>query len=146
VTPPSPAPNPLVIVSTIRRRPGHQREGSSAVRPSHVATMLALAHHLRQALDDGATENRAEIARALGVQRPRVTQILDLLHLAPDLQEIVIATQAVGSREPMTERGLRSVVGAADWHVQRQRFAALRVLRQELRGKGASRYEAWPPS
>lgn len=131
MTHPLPEHNPLVIVSTIRRRPGHLKEGSpSAVRPSHVATMLALAHHLRRALDDGAVENRAEIARALGLQRARVTQILDLLHLAPDLQELVVTSQTVGSREPMTECELRSVVGAADWNVQRQRFAALRVLRQ----------------
>jgi ParB-like chromosome segregation protein Spo0J len=131
VTAPSAALNPLVIVSTIRRRPGHQKGHSPAsVRPSHVATMLALAHHLRQALDDGTVENRAQIARALGLRRPRVTQILDLLHLAPDLQEIVIASHAVGSREPMTEPELRSVVSAADWNVQRERFAALQVLRE----------------
>jgi hypothetical protein len=92
--------------------------------------MLALAHHLRQALDDGTVENRAQIARALGVQRPRVTQILDLLHLAPDLQEIVIASHAVGSREPMTEPELRSVVSAADWNVQRERYSTLQELRE----------------
>lgn len=54
-------------------------------RPAHVARMLALAHHLQDAIDRRLVPDRATVARKLGFTRARVTQLLDLLLLAPDL-------------------------------------------------------------
>jgi hypothetical protein len=54
-------------------------------RPAKVARMLALAHHLQSAIDRGLVADRAAVARKLGLTRARVTQLLDLLLLAPDL-------------------------------------------------------------
>ena len=56
-------------------------------RPARVAQALALAHRLEAAVERGEYRDRAEIARQLGFTRARVTQILDLLLLAPDIQE-----------------------------------------------------------
>lgn len=90
-----------------------------ARRPAKVARMLALAHHLQGAIDRGIVADRAAVARQLGLSRARVTQLLDLLLLAPDLQAIVLALDAVDGLEPMAERTLRAVAHAGAWGEQR---------------------------
>ena len=90
-------------------------------RPAKVARMLALAHHLQSAIDRGLVADRAAVARKLGLTRARVTQLLDLLLLAPDLQQAVIGPEAVDGAEPMSERALRAVAHAGNWVEQRAR-------------------------
>ncbi|MBC7173646.1 MAG: hypothetical protein H5U40_14495 [Polyangiaceae bacterium] len=92
-------------------------------RPAKVAQQLALAHHLQDAIDRGAVVDRADVARKLGLTRARVTQLLDLLLLAPDLQDAVLALEAVDGTEPMAERTLRAVAHAGTWAEQRAAWA-----------------------
>ncbi len=87
-------------------------------RPAKVARMLALAHHIQSAIDRGVVADRATVARKLGFTRARITQLLDLLLLAPDIQARVLELEAVDGVEPMSERGLRSVVRAKTWKDQ----------------------------
>ena len=94
-------------------------------RPAKVARMLALAHHVQNAIDRGLVADRAAVARKLGLTRARVTQLLDLLLLAPDLQEAVLAMEAVDGVEPMAERTLRAVAHAGAWEEQRVAWAKL---------------------
>lgn len=63
--------------------------------------------------------DRAAVARKLGLTRARVTQLLDLLLLAPDLQQAVLVLEAVDGAEPMSERTLRAVAHAGSWMEQR---------------------------
>jgi len=93
-------------------------------RPAKIARMLALAHHLQSAIDRGLVADRAAVARKLGLTRARVTQLLDLLLLAPDLQEAVLAMEAVDGVEPMAERTLRAVAHAGAWEEQRVAFSS----------------------
>jgi len=88
-------------------------------RPARVAQVLARAHHLQAAIDRGDYADRADAARQLGFTRARITQILDLLQLAPDLQERVLDLEAVDGVEPLSERGLRRVVQQERWDDQR---------------------------
>jgi ParB-like chromosome segregation protein Spo0J len=62
--------------------------------------MLALAHTLEAAIAAGEFADRADVARHLGFTRARVTQLLDLTLLAPDIQEAVLALEAVDGVEP----------------------------------------------
>ena len=94
-------------------------------RPAKVAQQLALAHHLQAAIDRGAVADRADVARKLGLTRARVTQLLDLLLLAPDLQDAVLALEAVDGAEPMAERALRAVAHAGTWAEQRAAWGKL---------------------
>jgi hypothetical protein len=73
-------------------------------RPAHMARLLALAHHLQSAIDRGLVPDRAEVVRRLGLTRARVTQFLDLLLLAPDLQDQVLHLEAVDGEEPPNSR------------------------------------------
>jgi hypothetical protein len=91
-------------------------------RPAHVARMLALAHHLQKAIDDGAVADRAAVARKLGLTRARVTQLLDLLLLAPDLQLAVLAMEAIDGVEPSSERPLRRIAHEPIWGRQVEQF------------------------
>jgi len=93
-------------------------------RPARVAQMLALAHRFQAAIDHGDYRDRADLARQLGFTRARISQLLDLLTLAPDLQELIIDLEAVDGREPLTERALRGVVRRESWAEQRRAWAA----------------------
>ena len=94
-------------------------------RPAKVARQLALAHHLQAAIERGLVADQAALARKLGLTRARVTQLFDLLMLAADLQEPVLALEAVDGAEPMAERTLREVAHAGTWAEQRAASAAL---------------------
>lgn len=92
-------------------------------RPARVARMLALAHRLEAAIDAGEYRDRAELARQIGFTRARVTQLLDLTLLAPDIAERVLFLEAVDGAEPLTERALRVVVRHESWAEQRAAWA-----------------------
>ena len=91
-------------------------------RPARVAQVLSRAHRLEAAIAAGEYADRADAARQLGFTRARITQILDLTLLAPDIQERVLDLEAINGREPLTERGLRDVVGHGCWVDQRAAF------------------------
>ena len=94
-------------------------------RPAKVARQLALAHHLQAAIERGLVADQAALARKLGLTRARVTQLFDLLMLAADLQELVLALEAVDGAEPMAERTLRTVAHAGTWAEQRAAWARI---------------------
>jgi hypothetical protein len=69
-------------------------------------------------LDDGTVGSYAELARLAGVTRARMTQIMNLLLLAPDIQEeILFLPRTVRGRDAVTERDLRAA--EAEWATQR---------------------------
>jgi hypothetical protein len=92
-------------------------------RPAKVARMLALAHHIQDAIDRGVVADRAAVARKLGFTRARITQLLDLRLLAPDIQTSVLELEAVDGVEPIAERALRELLRTGSWHGQRAALA-----------------------
>ena len=88
-----------------------------------VARLLALAHHLEEQVRSGAVKDYAELASILGVTRARITQILNLLLLAPDIQEEIFLLPPVSKgRAPVAEHNLRRVAVEADWTKQREEW------------------------
>jgi hypothetical protein len=79
-----------------------------------ISRLMALAIHYDGLIRKGIVGDYAEIARFGGVSRARVSQIMDLLNLAPEIQEEILFLPKVVGREWVTERQLRSVVAAAD--------------------------------
>ena len=70
----------------------------------------------------------ADMARQLGFTRARVTQLMDLLLLAPEVQEEVLFLELPPGAQPVSERGLReAVLGTVDWQEQRRRWDGLRA-------------------
>ena len=94
-------------------------------RPARVARMLALAHKIQEAIDRGVVPDRAAVARRLGFTRARLTQLLDLMLLAPDIQEELLQLEAVDGVEPMSERAFRYLLQAGTWSEQRAAWKAV---------------------
>jgi len=86
-----------------------------------------MAHRLEAAIARGDYRDRADLARRLRLTRARVTQILDMVLLAPDIQEAVLELEAVDGVEPVAERALRGVVRGVGWLEQRVAWAELTV-------------------
>jgi hypothetical protein len=110
-----------------------------ARRPAHVAKMLALAHHLVAAIEQGAVADQAAVARKLGLTRARITQLLDLTLLAPDVQAQILVLEAVDGREPLKERALRGVLAAGLWPQQRAAWGRLQAAAREPRKRTGRR-------
>lgn len=94
-------------------------------RPALVAVQLALAHAWAETLECGGYGTRAELATAVGLTLGRVSQLMDLVLLAPSVQEEVLFLEAVDGQEPLGERSVRSVLRAGDWHQQWQAWKRL---------------------
>ena len=87
---------------------------------------MALAICFDQLIRDGVVANQAELARMGHVTRSRATQILNLLNLAPDIQEEILFLEREPGREIITERSLRAIVVDIDWRKQRKNLKLLR--------------------
>ena len=72
--------------------------------------MLALAHKIEAAIQEGTLRDRADAARHLGYTRARITQLCDLTLLPVAEQERLLFLESVDGLEPVTERGLRGIV------------------------------------
>ena len=104
--------------------------GEEAPAPvPRVSRLLALAHKFQRMIDDGTVQSMADIARLGHVTRARVTQIMDLLLLAPDLQETLLFLPAAPGREPIHLKELRYVCRTPVWAEQRERWAEMGVVR-----------------
>lgn len=62
--------------------------------PARAAVMLALAHKIQQAIDQGRIKDQAEAARRLGFTRARITQVMRLTLMPVKEQERVLGAQA----------------------------------------------------
>ena len=81
---------------------------------------MALALHLERLITDGEIADRAEIARLGQVSRARVTQIMNLLSLAPDIQEeILFLPRTQGGRDAVREAMVRPIARVLHWGRQR---------------------------
>lgn len=95
-------------------------------RPARVARRLALAHRIAADIEAGRYKDYADVARRHGLTRARLTQLMNLLLLAPDIQEEVLALEFPVGREPVTERTLRRVLASLCWEDQRAAWGEVR--------------------
>lgn len=101
---------------------------ADAGRIPRVARLMALAIKFDRLIGEGAIADQAELACLGHVTRARVTQVMNLLHLAPDIQEEILHLPAVhAGRDPIGERDLRPIVREILWADQREMWAELRA-------------------
>ena len=109
-----------------RRQHGEKKIVEGAVPPSkprvaRISRLMALAIRFDGLIRSGEVRDQADLARLGLVSRARVTQIMSLLNLAPDLQEQLLNLPAAESgRAVVTERKLREIVAELDWGVQKE--------------------------
>src|SRR4051794_34023537 len=93
-------------------RPGVRRTGEEAPlrgRTPRISRLMALAIRFDGLLLQGAVRNRRELAEAGHVSRTRLSQILQLNHLAPEIQEQLLFLPPIRrGPDPLLERHLRA--------------------------------------
>lgn len=100
----------------------HRRKSVEAPvgRIPRVARLMALAIRFDQLIRDRVVADQAELARLGNVSRARMTQIMDLLQLAPELQELLLfLPNSSTKRKEVTERTLRPISLVLSWNEQR---------------------------
>ena len=93
-----------------------------------ISRLMALAIRFDRLIKAGEITDQAEIARLGQVSRARVTQIMNLLHLAPDIQEaILFLPRTLHGCDPIREIMLRPIAAIPDWRKQRRMWRQLRT-------------------
>jgi predicted XRE-type DNA-binding protein len=106
----------------LRTAPTPKRDPHPDVSSS--ARNLALAHRIAALIEQGQIADYTAAARLLGVSQPRLTHLMGLLLLAPEIQAAILAgTIAPGDKQ------LRQLARVAEWPAQidmLSRFTATR--------------------
>ncbi len=96
-------------------------------RVPRVARVMALAIQFDRLLREGIVRNTTELAQLMHVTQPRITQVMRLLHLAPDIQEELLFLPPIErNRDWVTEKHLHRIAAEPDWQKQRRLWHALR--------------------
>ena len=84
-----------------------------------ISRLLELALMMEQMMQEGTVANYCELAHLGRVSRARITQIMNVLHLAPEIQEDLL----LGSRpiDWLRESALRKLSTIVLWSEQRDR-------------------------
>jgi hypothetical protein len=92
-----------------------------------ISRLVALAHRFAGQLREGVAGTMADLAAARGISRARMTQIMDLLLLAPDVQEeLLFLPRTVRGRDSVTLRTMRYVCATPVWTEQRARWREIK--------------------
>ncbi len=95
-------------------------------RLHRVSRLLALAIKCEGLIQSRVARDYSDLAFLGGVAKARLTQIMNLLHLAPDIQECLLFLPTTTlCRDRISERQLRDITKLVDWSQQRERFADL---------------------
>ncbi|MGB7328405.1 MAG: hypothetical protein WBD31_26245, partial [Rubripirellula sp.] len=99
-------------------------DGKAPIKPigriQRIARLLALAHRCRDLVRDGVIINQSELAHYGQISTTRMSQIMWLDNLAPDIQEQIVALPRT-----VQERDVRQIAKTHDWREQRKKWASL---------------------
>lgn len=121
-----------------RRGRGSRREMAVGLEPPspaqepgrvpRVARLMALALRFADYLRAGQVADYRTLAELGHVSRPRISQIMNLLNLAPDIQEaILFLPRTEHGRDSIHLRQLQPLAAALDWRKQRRMWQELQA-------------------
>ena len=124
-------------VQFIKERRGRRKEIKDGMCPQvlelprgripWISRLLALAISLEKRLRAGIFRDYVEIASLGHVSRARVTQVMNLLQLASDIQEeILFLPRTERGRDVVGEREVRWILKENDWVAQRAKWREVR--------------------
>lgn len=100
-------------------------------RLPRIARYMALAIYYEDLIRKGHVHDYAEIATLGHVTRARVTQIMNLRLLAPDIQEkLILLDRVVEGRDSFSLRRFQSIALEPSWKNQRERWNQIKVTKQ----------------
>lgn len=114
-------------VRAISRQPRDKADEAPSphryARYPRIVQVMALAIHFREMLERGEAKDYADLARLGCVSRERISQIMLLNWLAPEIQhEVLQLGKTPGGRFPVSETTLRAVARSPRWEEQRRRW------------------------
>jgi len=93
-----------------------------------LSRLMALAIRFDRLIQSGEILDQADLARLGQVSRARVTQIMNLLQLAPAIQEdILFLPRTLKGRDPIRERMVRPIAAVLDWNKQKKMWDQLKT-------------------
>jgi hypothetical protein len=96
-------------------------------RIPRISRLMALAIKFDDMITRGEVRDYADLARLGYVSRARITQIMNFLNLAPDVQEgILFLPKTAMGRDPLSEHVARQLTTIAQWDRQRNAWRGLR--------------------
>ncbi len=97
-------------------------------RIPRISKLIALALHFEQLIRSGLCADMTELAELAMVTQPRITQVMNLLHLAPDIQEeLLFLPRVLSGRDPIHEKQLRRICAIINWVTQRGVWGRLKA-------------------
>ncbi|HEV3447317.1 MAG TPA: hypothetical protein VG099_21935, partial [Gemmataceae bacterium] len=104
-----------------------------AGRIPRLARLMALALRLENLLAAGVVKDFRTLARLGHVSPARISQILSLLHLAPDIQEaLLFRSRPERGRDGLGLRQVLPLTKVWDWHKQRRLWRGLAGQRPDV--------------
>jgi hypothetical protein len=109
------------VVSAVPPGQGNPKQPRDPKTP-RVVELLQKAIEWQALLDSRKMASQAEIARQEGITRARVTQVLGMLRLAPEIQGQILSMPDIVRRPSISERMLRPIEAITNRHDQLQKF------------------------
>jgi len=97
------------VVNAVPPRRSSKPRPHKTPRTPRVAELLRKAIEWQELIKSENGTSKADIARREGLSRARVTQIMYLLNLAPDIQQHILSMPEATKRHYITERKLRPI-------------------------------------
>lgn len=97
-------------------------------KPLKIARLLAMAHVVAAQVAAGELENYEAAAERYRVSKPRISQIMDLMLLAPDIQEQILFFTVTCGDDPISERDVRVLFHQTQGQWAAQRLAWNKIL------------------
>jgi hypothetical protein len=91
-----------------------------------AAVLLEKAEKFAEMLKKSEVKSQAELARKSGVNRARITQIMKLLKLAPEIQDYLKSLADPLQIQYFTEKRLRPITKTKDHQEQIRKFEGLK--------------------
>ncbi|MDH4319757.1 MAG: hypothetical protein OEV64_15350 [Desulfobulbaceae bacterium] len=126
--------NQLEVSFTFKPKNGskaghHSNKAGSHIEPGNVpraSRLMALAIRFDDLVRRSEVKGYADLARLGYVTRARITQIMNLLNLAPDIQEaILFLPRTTHGRDQIREKDLRPIAVVPHWSRQRKMWKKL---------------------
>ena len=87
---------------------------------------MALAIRMEKLVGEKKASDYTAPASFTSVSRPRMSQIMSLTNLAPEIQEtLLFLPNTMAGPDPITERRLRHIAQTVDWSRQKELFREL---------------------
>jgi hypothetical protein len=121
----------LVLNCTTREERHHCDEPELPGRLPRITRLMALAIRCDELLRTGKVRDLEHLATIGNVSQPRISQILSLTMLAPEIQETLLFLPRLSEGKPeISEKSLRKITMLDDWDEQRKAWGTFRMCFQ----------------